>query len=301
MFPLQYYLPLMRCSNTDIIWCSLGYNRIQHKMIIFWHIKVTTATLQWIWIHLYTFYEKLWRTACCKNRESKQRDCIEIRCRYMIDCYTVSKADLNLTFIRTDASNTIYLFVFLSFPTVWDITCVWQTPTSCSEWIETILCISGIINGQHCRTHLMCVNSTALQTSTKDLSKTSGRSANHSIGWLAKNLEKWGNDEQAAFEKLKGKSASSLVLSMWDFDLPTCMKTDAFCHATGGVLEQKHADGVWHPVAYLSEGMMETKCNYKIYNWELLAVVRALETWCYYLKGLSKKFTIFTNHKNLEH
>lgn len=79
------------------------------------------------------------------------------------------------------------------------------------------------------------------------------------------------------------------------------MKTDTSSFATGGVLEQKHVDDVWYPEAYLSEGMMETECNYEIYDQELLAVVRALEAWCHYLEGLPEKFMIFTNHKNLEY
>lgn len=60
-------------------------------------------------------------------------------------------------------------------------------------------------------------------------------------------------------------------------------------------------DGMWHPVAYLSEEMTETKHNYEIYDRELLAVVRALESWRHYLEGLPKKFPIYTDHKNLEY
>lgn len=88
---------------------------------------------------------------------------------------------------------------------------------------------------------------------------------------------KWGEDEQTAFDQLKAIFASSPVIVMWDFDLPTQVETDASGYATGAVIEQKHADGFWHPVAYLSEGMTETKQNYEIYDRELLAIVRALE------------------------
>lgn len=122
------------------------------------------------------------------------------------------------------------------------------------------------------------------------------------LNWLTdKEPWKWGNNEQTAFEELKRKFASSLVLSMWDFDLSAWMETDASGFATGGVLEQKHTDNVWHLVAYLLEGMTEMEHNYKIYNRELLAVVRALETWHHYLEGLLEKFTIFTDYKNLEY
>ena len=88
---------------------------------------------------------------------------------------------------------------------------------------------------------------------------------------------------------------------MWDFDLPTRIETDASGYATGGVLEQKHSDGQWHPVAYLSEGMTETERNYEIYDRELLAIIRALEAWRHYLEGLPQKFVIHSDHKNLEY
>lgn len=112
---------------------------------------------------------------------------------------------------------------------------------------------------------------------------------------------KWGEDEQTAFDQLKAIFASSPVIAMWDFDLPTRVETDASGYATGGVIEQKHADGFWHPVAYLSEGMTETERNYEIYDRELLAIVRALEAWRHYLEGLPQKFIIHSDHKNLEY
>jgi len=36
-------------------------------------------------------------------------------------------------------------------------------------------------------------------------------------------------------------------------------------------------DGRWKPVAYLSKSLNETEHNYKIYNKEMLAVIRGLE------------------------
>lgn len=111
----------------------------------------------------------------------------------------------------------------------------------------------------------------------------------------------WGSEEQAAFDELKGKFASSPVLAMWDYDLPTRVETDASGFGTGAVLEQQHSDGKWHPVAYLSEGMTETKRNYEIYDRELMGVVRALEAWRHYLEGLPQKFLIHSDHKNLEY
>jgi len=40
--------------------------------------------------------------------------------------------------------------------------------------------------------------------------------------------------------------------------------------------------------------------NYKIYNKELLAIVKALEEWRLKLQGTKELFKIITNYKNLQ-
>jgi hypothetical protein len=44
-----------------------------------------------------------------------------------------------------------------------------------------------------------------------------------------------------------------------------------------GVLSQYNNKGVLHPVAFYSKKITLAKCNYKIYNKELLAIVCCLE------------------------
>jgi len=46
-------------------------------------------------------------------------------------------------------------------------------------------------------------------------------------------------------------------------------------------------DDRWHPVAFRSQSMVEAKCNYEIYDKEMLAIIHALEDWRHYLEGLS--------------
>jgi hypothetical protein len=41
------------------------------------------------------------------------------------------------------------------------------------------------------------------------------------------------------------------------------------------------------------------KCNYKIYNKELLTIVKALKEWRPKLQGTKKPFKIITDYKNL--
>ena len=70
------------------------------------------------------------------------------------------------------------------------------------------------------------------------------------------------------------------------------MEADASDYATGGVLSTKYEDGKWKPVAFISKSLNTTEQNYKIYNKEMLAVIRCLEAWRHYLEGAKLEFEI---------
>jgi len=57
------------------------------------------------------------------------------------------------------------------------------------------------------------------------------------------------------------------------------LETDASGYAIGGVLSQQQEDNSWKPVVYLSKAMNETERNYKIYDRELLAIMKGLKQW----------------------
>ena len=76
------------------------------------------------------------------------------------------------------------------------------------------------------------------------------------------------------------------------------LETDASEYAIGGALSQQQEDSSWRPITYLSKAMNETKRNYKIYDRELLAIMKGLKQWRQYLIG-SNQFEIWTDHKNL--
>jgi hypothetical protein len=65
------------------------------------------------------------------------------------------------------------------------------------------------------------------------------------------------------------------------------------------VLEQKGADGLWHPVAFYSKSLNKHEQNYEIYNKELLAIIQALEEYCHYLEGHNSPMEIWSDHLNL--
>ena len=79
------------------------------------------------------------------------------------------------------------------------------------------------------------------------------------------------------------------------------MEVDASDYVTRGVLSTKCEDGKWWPVAFISKLLNTTEQNYKIHNKEMLAVIRCLEVWRYYLERAKLEFEIWTNHKNLQY
>ena len=71
----------------------------------------------------------------------------------------------------------------------------------------------------------------------------------------------------------------ALILHLPDVCRPFIIMTDAFLLASGGVLMQKDDNGDLHSCAYLSQMFTPAECNYNIYDWELLAVIHALDHW----------------------
>ena len=85
-----------------------------------------------------------------------------------------------------------------------------------------------------------------------------------------------------------------------DLDKEFRVEADALNYATGGVLSMKCSDELGRPVAFISKSLSDTERNYKIHNKEMLAVVRCLEAWRHFLEGMTIKFEIWTDYKNLE-
>ena len=76
------------------------------------------------------------------------------------------------------------------------------------------------------------------------------------------------------------------------------LETNTSGYTIGGVLSQQQEDNSWRPVTYLSKAINEIRRNYKIYDQELLAIMKELKQWQQYLIG-SDQFEIWTDHKNL--
>jgi RNase H-like domain found in reverse transcriptase len=119
----------------------------------------------------------------------------------------------------------------------------------------------------------------------------------------------WQNEEQTAFETLCKAMIDKPVLRQPDFTKPFFLLTDASAYGVGAILSQEGGtmDQTMnqklrlHPVAYYSATFTEMEHNYDIYEWELLAIIKAITHWRPYLIWTKEPFTILTDHANLLH
>ena len=70
------------------------------------------------------------------------------------------------------------------------------------------------------------------------------------------------------------------------------LQTDVNAIGLGAVLEQ---DG--HPVAYASQSLTSSECNYSVIQHECLAIIFALKQFCHYLLG--RPFQLYKDHAPL--
>ena len=81
---------------------------------------------------------------------------------------------------------------------------------------------------------------------------------------------------QDAFQELKQRLVSALILRHYNYSLESMLETDASDGVIARVLSQLHSDGNWYPVGYFSKTIAPAEYNYKIYDKEILAIVRSL-------------------------
>ena len=88
---------------------------------------------------------------------------------------------------------------------------------------------------------------------------------------------KWKKEQKEAFGKLKEVFMTEPILAILNIDREIRVEVDALDYAMGGVLLIKCEDSKWRPVVFISKSLNTTKRNYKIYDKEMLAVIRCLE------------------------
>lgn len=107
-------------------------------------------------------------------------------------------------------------------------------------------------------------------------------------------IEKWGNEQEKAFEILKEKLTMAPVLMYPDFEKEFTLYTDASGFALGAVLAQVGKDKKEHVIAYASRSLTKAEQNYTVTEQECLAIIWAVDKFHHYL--ISKKFKIITDH-----
>ncbi|GJW23833.1 putative reverse transcriptase domain-containing protein [Tanacetum coccineum] len=104
----------------------------------------------------------------------------------------------------------------------------------------------------------------------------------------------WGDKQEAAFQLLKQKLCSALILALPEGSEDFIAYCDASKKGLGAVLMQREK-----VIAYASHQLKIREKNYTTHDLELGVVVFALKIWRHYLYGT--KCTVFTDHKSLQH
>ena len=77
------------------------------------------------------------------------------------------------------------------------------------------------------------------------------------------------------------------------------IKANSSNYTTGGILSQYNKNGVLYPIIYFLKRLSPAKYNYKIYNKELLAIIKYFKQWWPKLKGTGFLIKVFSDYKNL--
>ncbi|GJR55548.1 putative reverse transcriptase domain-containing protein [Tanacetum coccineum] len=104
----------------------------------------------------------------------------------------------------------------------------------------------------------------------------------------------WGKKEETAFQTLKQKLCSALILALPEGSENFVVYCNASHKGLGVVLMQKEK-----VIAYTSRQLEIHEKNYTTHDLEMGAVVFALKMWRHYLYGM--KCVVFTDHKSLQH
>jgi len=103
----------------------------------------------------------------------------------------------------------------------------------------------------------------------------------------------WPSQAIRAFEMLKERLSTDVILHYPDFTKPFEVISDASLNGTGAVLLQDE-----RPVAFTSKKFSPAERNYSAGEQELLGVINALREWRCYLQS-SIPFTLVTDHHPL--
>lgn len=115
----------------------------------------------------------------------------------------------------------------------------------------------------------------------------------------AKNKFKWSAEAQTAFETIKSKLLSDVMLQHPNFEDTFYLNTDASCTAVGAALLQKDETGILRPISYFSHKLKPHEKKWPSIQLEAYAILLAVRHFKVYLYG--RKFKIISDCKSLNY
>ena len=87
----------------------------------------------------------------------------------------------------------------------------------------------------------------------------------------------------------------------FDAEKEIIVETDALDYVSAGIISQYDDNGVLYPVAYFSKKHLPAKCNYEIYDKELMAIIKCFEEWRPELESTLHPIQVLSDYRNLEY
>ena len=115
----------------------------------------------------------------------------------------------------------------------------------------------------------------------------------------AKQKWSWGPDQEKAFKEAKKQLTSQKLLVHFDPDKALILSCDASPYGVGAVLSHQFLDGSEQPIAFASRTLAPAERKYAQLEKEGLAILFGVKRFHQFLYG--RKFTIYSDHKPLEH
>ena len=90
-------------------------------------------------------------------------------------------------------------------------------------------------------------------------------------------LFEWITECQSVFNALKKVFTSDVILCHYNLNLKIIVETDTSDYMSEGILSQYDKNDVLHLIAYFFKKHNLAKCNYKIYNKELMIIIHVFK------------------------
>ena len=91
------------------------------------------------------------------------------------------------------------------------------------------------------------------------------------------------------------------MLQNFNSEKPVIFKTDDSDYMTADVLSQSNKEENLYSVIFFSNKMFLEECNYKIYDKELLIIIKVFKKWCFKIYNTANPVTVLTDYKNLKY